>query len=216
MSEFFEINQSEDDHGSFMGVQIKPVPDWPFSGSDTPTAQDALIIVGATDQRAFEVVWGRWGLVPAWQNCEMKVWTTTNSWTYLNTIDHPRYGKWGQKHCIIPVAGFSIRTSDRRKVFSIRRKDGQRMAIAGVWDHLVHDGAPLKSFTLLKRPAGPDILPIQDWEPVFLPEDQWWSWLVHQGAANIDPVGIANTLNVVQVCIKSENWRGGMMPRHGL
>ena len=143
----------------------------------SPT-QNALVIRASPDSER-ELTIMRWGLIPHWSK-EPGGYSTFNA--RAETLDtKPTFRSAFRHHrAIIPADGYfewqAIESSKKPMFF--HRPDNEPLALAGLWDSwLDPDGKAIESFTIVVRPARPDISAIHDRMPAILPEEQWSAWL---------------------------------------
>jgi putative SOS response-associated peptidase YedK len=131
----------------------------------------------------------RWGLVPSWAK-DPKVGNRMINARAEGIASKPAYrAALARRRCIIPADCFyewQRRTaSDGRPAgklpFAIRRRDGEPMALAGLWevwrDPSDPDAAPLKTCVIVTTEANDLMSPIHDRMPVVLGRDVWERWL---------------------------------------
>ena len=149
----------------------------------SPT-QNALVIraIPESEQEPSpkrELTLMRWGLIPHWSK-EPEKYSTFNA--RAETLDiKPTFRSAFRHHRgIVPVDGYyeweKVGSSKRPLFF--HRPDNEPLALAGLWDSWTDpSGKEIESFTIIVRPARPDILAIHDRMPAILPEEHWDSWL---------------------------------------
>lgn len=121
----------------------------------------------------------RWGLIPHWSK-EPGGYSTFNA--CAETLDtKPTFRSAFRHHrAIIPVDGYfewQTKGSFKKPLF-FHRPDNEPLALAGLWDSWIDpDGKAIESFTIIVRPADPDIEDIHDRMPAILPEELWDRWL---------------------------------------
>jgi putative SOS response-associated peptidase YedK len=70
------------------------------------------------------------------------------------------------------------------------RRDGQPMALAGLWDGWKgEDGTVIRSYVILTSAANGFMAPIHDRMPVIVEREDWAAWL---GEAEVDPAQFAH------------------------
>src|SRR4029079_5006303 len=87
--------------------------------------------------------------------------------------------------CIVPADGFYEwqKTDGKRKQpWFIRRRDGEPLAFAGLWESwhdpdADDDAPPLRSCVIITTEPNELLAPIHDRMPVVLPETEWDTWL---------------------------------------
>ena len=156
---------------------------------------DVPVIAERHGERVLDVV--RWGLVPFWAK-DAKVgdrMINARAETVLTSGAFKR--PFERRRCIVPADGFyewekleptaaagTGKPKVRKQPWFIRRRDGEPLAFAGLWD-IWHDpevprdsDAPaLRSCTIITTHANDLVAPIHERMPVVLPEAQWDTWL---------------------------------------
>jgi len=128
----------------------------------------------------------RWGLVPNWAKTPTVGNRMINARTESVTTS-PAYKRALQRRrCIVPADAFyewRRRPSGRGRTqpFLIRRRDGEPMAFAGLWDlWRPHDdprAEPLRSCTIITTGANDLVGRVHDRMPVMLSREHWDAWL---------------------------------------
>jgi putative SOS response-associated peptidase YedK len=156
----------------------------------------------------------RWGLVPSWAkdlsigdrliNARAETVATSNAFKRA----------FAKRRCIVPADGFyewqAIETQRTKEPWFIRRRDGEPLAFAGLWE-IWHDPndpdaehAPrVRSCVIITTDANDLMRPIHNRMPVVLPESAWGGWL---DAENHD-IGALQTLLVPVPSAELEAWR---------
>ncbi|GGE45779.1 DUF159 family protein [Agaricicola taiwanensis] len=124
----------------------------------------------------------RWGLIPS-RSRDMTVSSSLMNARSETVASKPSFrGAWkASRRCIIPADAFYEwkRNGDERMPFAVAHRDRSPMAFAGLWENWKDpaDGAWVRSFTILTRPAGAPIDSIHHRMPVILPQEAWKAWL---------------------------------------
>jgi putative SOS response-associated peptidase YedK len=141
----------------------------------------------------------RWGLVPSWAKTPAIGDRQINA-RAESLADRPAYRRaFRKRRCIVPVDAFyewkaaepprsgGSATSRRtpKVPYAIRRRDGDPLAFAGLWEIWRDPGvddpdAPdawLRTCAIVTTDANRVIAPIHDRMPVVLAEDAWDPWL---------------------------------------
>jgi putative SOS response-associated peptidase YedK len=129
----------------------------------------------------------RWGLVPSWAK-EESVGNKMINARVESVATKPAYRKaLARRRCIIPADAFyewQVRRQAGRQVkvpHAIRRKDGEPMAFAGLWEVWRPPGEPdaewLRSCVIITTEANELLAPIHGRMPVVLPRSAWDTWL---------------------------------------
>jgi putative SOS response-associated peptidase YedK len=127
-----------------------------------------------------ELVWLRWGLIPAWAKdaaignrlINARAETVAEKPAFLSALRRRR--------CLVAADGFYEwqRTGQRKQPYFIRLRDDRPFAFAGLWESWEGpDSSQLESCTLLTTEANELMRPIHDRMPVILPADGYRAWL---------------------------------------
>ncbi len=130
----------------------------------------------------------RWGLVPSWAKT-LSIGDRQINARADTIASKPAYKRaFRKRRCIIPADGFYewqvIEGRKQKQPWFIRRRDGEPLAFAGLWE-IWHDpdapdpdGAPrIRSCVIVTTDANGLMRPIHDRMPVVLPESAWDRWL---------------------------------------
>lgn len=123
----------------------------------------------------------RWGLIPRFHTKGVKEWKmlTTNARSetmFTNAV----FKHATQSHrCLVPADQFYEWTGPKGKKikWSFRVKDADWFCFAGIWDRAKTTDGEIESFALVTMPAGPDVKPYHDRQPVILGRQQYEAWL---------------------------------------
>jgi putative SOS response-associated peptidase YedK len=127
----------------------------------------------------------RWGLVPSWAK-GAKVGDRMINARAESLADKPAYERAFRRHrCLVPADGFYEwqRRGSRKQPMFIHRRDGEPMALAGLWaawrdpDGNDPDGDWLRSCAIVTTDANETVAPLHDRMPVVLDERDWERWL---------------------------------------
>lgn len=132
----------------------------------------------------------RWGLIPSWAK-EMSIGSKMINARAEGIADKPAYrAAVARRRCLIPADAFyewQRRTaSDGRSAgklpYAIRRRDGQPMAMAGIWevwrDPSDTDASTrVRTCAIVTTSANSLMAPIHDRMPVILERADWAAWL---------------------------------------
>jgi putative SOS response-associated peptidase YedK len=152
--------------------------------ADVPVIAERRTEPEAVARRVLDVV--RWGLVPFWAK-DPKIgdrMINARAETILTSNAFKR--AFERRRCIVPADGFYEwqKFDDKRKKqpWFIRRRDGEPLAFAGLWeiwrDPEAPEGAPpLRSCVIITTRPNELLEPIHDRMPVVLPEADWDTWL---------------------------------------
>ena len=127
----------------------------------------------------------RWGLVPFWSKDDKGGARMINA-RAESLLDKPAFRRPLEKRrCIIPADGFyeweKLEGSKKKQPWFIRRRDGDVLAFAGLWDAWRpvkgSDEGRLVSCSIITTEANDAVRPLHDRMPVVLPPDAWSEWL---------------------------------------
>ncbi|RME36874.1 MAG: SOS response-associated peptidase [Deltaproteobacteria bacterium] len=127
-----------------------------------------------------ELVPLRWGLIPPWAKTQDIGLKTFNA-RAESVADKPSFaGAFRTRRCLIPADGFYEweQRSGRKLPWLIRRRDGNPLALAGLWERWQPAGAePVESCTIITCPANRLLARIHHRMPVVLERESWRDWL---------------------------------------
>jgi putative SOS response-associated peptidase YedK len=127
----------------------------------------------------------RWGLVPFWAkdpkigdrmiNARAETLHTSNAFKRA----------FERRRCLLPADGFyewQQLAGRRKQPWFFRRRDGEPLAFAGLWDtwhdrSAGEDAPRLRTCTIITGEPNDVVAPIHDRMPVMLPESVWSTWL---------------------------------------
>ena len=131
----------------------------------------------------------RWGLVPSWAK-DPSVGNRMINARAEGIADKPAYrNAIVRRRCIIPADAFyewqRRNKSDGKPAgklpYAVRRRDGQPMALAGIWEFWRPkddpDAEPIRSCAIVTTGANALMAPIHDRMPVVLEPGTWAEWL---------------------------------------
>jgi putative SOS response-associated peptidase YedK len=132
----------------------------------------------------------RWGLVPSWAK-EPSAGNRMINARAEGIATKPAFrAALARRRCLIPADAFyewQPRTNpDGRPAgklpYAVRRRDGQPMALAGLWEiwrpaEAQADTEPLRTCTIVTTAANELMAPIHHRMPVVLAPDDWATWL---------------------------------------
>ena len=163
-----------------------------------PRPDDDATAEAAEARRVLSLV--RWGLVPSWAK-DLSMGDRMINARSESLASKPAFRRaFGRRRCIVPADAFYEwkkagerdspgRASSGRRAprqpYCIRRRDGEPLAFAGLWeiwrDPAVADAdAPdawVRSCTIITTRANGVLAPIHDRMPVVLDEESWDEWL---------------------------------------
>ena len=165
----------------FFTIDERKTDDIPPSYNVAPT--DTISAVAAHDDKRYLVAF-RWGLVPSWADSPAVGARMINA-RAETAADKPAFrDAIRRRRCLIPADGFyewQKRPDGTKVPHFITAAAHEPLAFAGLWetwrDRTLPDAPPLRSCTILTRPAVGDITRLHDRMPVALPRDAWDAWL---------------------------------------
>lgn len=122
-----------------------------------------------------------WGLLPSWAKDRKLAYQTFNA-RVETAAEKPSFrAAFRQRRCLIPADAFYEwkTVPGGKQPFAFRRRDGQPMTFAGVWEHWIDpvSGERLESATILVRQASAPVAAVHDRMPVILDAARWSDWL---------------------------------------
>jgi putative SOS response-associated peptidase YedK len=144
------------------------------------------VVAESKGQRTLDVV--RWGLVPSWAK-DVKIGDRLINARAETVATSNAYKRaFVKRRCIIPADGFyewqALEGKRQKQPWFIRRRDGEPLAFAGLWEiwHDPNDPDPenaprLRSCVIITTEPNELMKPIHNRMPVVLPESAWQTWL---------------------------------------
>ena len=123
----------------------------------------------------------RWGLIPSWAK-EPQVGNRLINARSETVAEKPAFrAAFRSRRCIVPADGFYEwqQQVTGKQPFYIHRKDGELLAIAGLWEHWTAPGTQevVETFTILTTEANAWMRPLHARMPVVLEDDALARWL---------------------------------------
>lgn len=142
-------------------------------------SQVAPVVRVIEGQRHLDLL--RWGLIPSWAE-DLSIGMKLINARSETAATKPAFRAAFRAHrCIVPADGFYEwqHLASGKQPFYIHRKDGQLLAMAGLWEHWMPPGAtePLLTFTILTTEANRWMRRLHDRMPVVLLAEQVQPWL---------------------------------------
>ena len=135
----------------------------------------------------------RWGLVPSWADSPAIGDRTINARAETVRTTRSYRNAFERRRCVIPADAFYEwlkvevpgRTSPLRQPWLVRRRDGEPLAFAGLWEiwrdpAIADDDDPdawLRTCTIITTRANPLLARVHERMPVVLDESTWDRWL---------------------------------------
>lgn len=151
----------------------------------TPRAE-VPVVAESHGERVLDLV--RWGLVPSWAK-DIKIGDRLiNARADKLAASNAYKRAFARRRCIVPADGFYewqvVEGKKQKQPWFIRRRDGEPLAFAGLWE-IWHDpndpdqeNAPrVRSCVIITTDPNEVLAPIHDRMPVVLSESAWDEWL---------------------------------------
>ncbi|MGH7786043.1 MAG: SOS response-associated peptidase [Candidatus Binatia bacterium] len=155
-------------------------------------SQPVLVIANRT-QRLLRPA--RWGLIPHWAKDATIGHRMINARAESLTERAAFRDALARQRCLIPADGFyewQRLDARRRQPFCVRPRDGEPLALAGLWDvWLAPDGERVASCTIITTAANAALAAIHDRMPVLLAPQSYDAWLAPEPC---DPAALAELL----------------------
>ena len=139
----------------------------------SPTQEVPIIRQDEAGNR--EMVMLRWGLIPHWAKEPSDLQARMINARSETVATKPAYRTaFKHRRCLVPAAGFYEwkKEGSRKQPYFVRRKDGELMSFAGLWDRWERAGEAIESCAILTTDANQLVGGIRDRMPVILrPED---------------------------------------------
>ena len=152
--------------------------------SDALIRPSMMAPIVISDQGKPTLIEARFGLIPHWHKGPIKAFKATTFNARAETAqDKPVFrDAYAERQALIPAESFTEWSGlvGQKQKWQIMRADNQPLVFAGLWDRAMTEEGEVLSFTILTRPAGPDLSAIHDREPVILSEDHWRDWLANK------------------------------------
>jgi putative SOS response-associated peptidase YedK len=146
-----------------------------------PTEQVRVVVEPKVDAPRVVASY-RWGLVPGWAKDARIGNRLINARADSLATSNAFRRSFEGRRCIVPADAFYewLRQEGRPNLpFLVRRRDGEPMALAGLWAtwHDDVNDAWLRSFTIVTTAANDLMARIHDRMPVVLEREDWARWL---------------------------------------
>lgn len=146
----------------------------------------AVALAGSNEDKGPRRALGtfRWGLVPSWAR-DPSVGNRMINARAEGVARKPAYrNAMARRRCLIPADAFyewQKRPTGGKLPHAVRRRDGQPMALAGLWevwrDKDRPDAPPLRTCAIVTTEANELMAPIHDRMPVVIERADWERWL---------------------------------------
>ena len=123
----------------------------------------------------------QWGLVPFWAK-DKKIGSRMFNARAETLAEKPSFrAAFRYRRCIVPADDFfewkAVPGQKRKQPYEIRRKDGQPLFFAGLWESWEQGGEIVDSCTIITTEANATMRPLHDRMPVIIPYDRAERWL---------------------------------------
>ena len=160
---------------------------------------DIAVVVERDHTRRLDLF--HWGFVPFWAKDPSVGNRMINARAEGLAASNAFRRAFERRRCIVPADGFyewrKVPGQRKKQPVYIRRKDGEPLAMAGLWEVWTdkgadgEDAAPLYSCTIITGDPNDLVAPIHDRMPVILPPGAWDAWLARD---NDDVVALERLL----------------------
>jgi putative SOS response-associated peptidase YedK len=148
---------------------------------------DVAVVVERDDVRRLDLF--HWGFVPFWAK-DPSVGNRMINARAEGLADSNAFRRaFERRRCIVPADGFyewrKVPGKRKKQPVYIRRKDGEPLALAGLWEVWTakgDDATPLYSCSIVTGDPNDLVAPIHDRMPVILPPSAWDEWLARGNA----------------------------------
>ena len=142
-------------------------------------SQVAPVVRVIEGQRHLDLL--RWGLIPSWAE-DLSIGMKLINARSETAATKPAFRAAFRSHrCIVPADGFYEwqHLASGKQPFYIHRKDGQLLAMAGLWEHWTPPGTQdsVQTFTILTTEANDVMRRLHDRMPVVLQVEDVARWL---------------------------------------
>lgn len=157
------------------GIRDKPQTSLPANWNVAPTQQIYAVRAEGGD-RVLDAM--RWGFVPHWAKDPDSGPSPINA--RAETVSEKPMFKSAirERRCLIPADGFfewQKRPSGPKQPYFIRPRNGDLMAMAGIWS--AWGDAGLRTCAILTTDPNKVVAPIHDRMPVLIAAGDWTEWL---------------------------------------
>jgi len=157
----------------------EPLVDDPGAHYNVAPTDEALVVVQREERRA--VTTYRWGLIPHWATDAKIGSRMINARAETITASPAFRDAFVRKRCIVPVESFYEwkRDGTVRQPYRIVRRDGDPLALAGLWSGWRDPATDTvrRTFSIVTTTPNEAIATLHDRMPVVLERDAWDRWL---------------------------------------
>jgi putative SOS response-associated peptidase YedK len=141
--------------------------------------QPVAVVRQPAVSKARQLVFLRWGLVPAWAD-DPSIGDRLANARSETAATKPSFRRaFRSRRCLVVADGFfEWRQADGRKQpYFVGLKNDRPFGLAGLWERWEKHGEPVESYTVLTTDANELMRPIHERMPVILPPEQYGLWL---------------------------------------
>jgi putative SOS response-associated peptidase YedK len=144
----------------------------------TPS-QPVAVVRSGTGLAGRELVFLRWGLIPAWADGPSIGDRMANARSETVATKPSFRQSFRSRRCLIVSDGFYEwqKVNGRKQPYHIRLPDERPFGLAGLWERWDKGDNPVESCTILTTEANELMQPIHDRMPVILPPEEYSLWL---------------------------------------
>jgi putative SOS response-associated peptidase YedK len=157
----------------------EPLVEDPGAHFNVAPTDEALVVVQRDDRRAVTAY--RWGLIPHWATAAKVGSRMINARAETITVSPAFREAFVRKRCIVPVESFYEwkRDGTIRQPYRIVRRDGEPLALAGLWAgwREPDTGAVRRTFSIVTTTPNEAVATLHDRMPVVLERETWDRWL---------------------------------------
>jgi len=157
----------------------EPLVEDPGAHYNVAPTDEALVVVQRDERRAVTAY--RWGLIPHWATAAKVGSRMINARAETITVSPVFRDAFVRKRCIVPVESFYEwkRDGTIRQPYRIVRRDGEPLALAGLWAgwREPDTGAVRRTFSIVTTTPNEAVAALHDRMPVVLERETWDRWL---------------------------------------
>lgn len=176
-------------------------------------SQFAPVVFNDTELQLRIVDFMNWGLVPSWSK-DPSIGSRMINARAETVASKPSFrGPFRYRRCLVPASGFFEwkQTSDGKKPFYFFQAENPLLALAGVWDEYTDGDTLLYTYSIITRPATPQISSYHQRMPVLIEPGDFEKWLSSvtsvSGALDLLQAEPGKTLDIYPVSTLVNNVR---------
>ena len=163
--------------------EAMPANDLPTTPNYNVCPTDEIHVV-TSDEGSRRLRAMRWGFLPHWYKSPAERPLLINA-RAETVAEKPAFRvSVRERRCLVPASGFYEWTKDdggRRLPWYIRRRSGEAMALAGIWQEWSHEGTSLATCAIVTTAANAAMSRIHHRMPVLVAREDWPLWLGEAG-----------------------------------